>query len=177
MMLPSHNRDAARAPGALGANGHGDGRANGRGDAAEPRHAAPAPRRWAIVELFGHARIAGAISEQAFGGAALVRVDVPEVRHLEEAYIDGQRHDVERVIPAHTRSLGAASIYSIHWVDEGTATVAAHSIRHMPLRPYSLRTVLAAMPEGERQRVLALTAGSAVAGGLDSMEDGDAHPF
>ena len=132
---------------------------------------------WAIVEMFGHQRIAGAIREQAFGGAALVRVDVPEVRHLEEAYTDGQRHDVERVIPAHTRSLGAASIYSIHWVDEGTATLAAHSIRHMPLRPYSLRTVLAAMPEGERQRVLALTAGSAVAGGLDSMEDGDAHPF
>ena len=42
--------------------------------------AAPsAPALWAIVEIFGHTRIAGRISEQSFGGAALVRVDVPPV--------------------------------------------------------------------------------------------------
>jgi hypothetical protein len=124
------------------------------------------------VELFGHARIAGAISEQAFGGAALVRVDVPEVRYTDESYIDGQSAPGEGVIPAHTRSFGAASIYSINWCDEAAALLAAHSIRHQPLRPYSMRNVLASMPDAERQRLLALTAGSTAAAG-----DDDDAPF
>jgi len=128
--------------------------------------------KWAIVELFGHARIAGAVSEQAFGGAALVRVDVPAVSFDEEAYVDGLRTASVHTIPAHTRSFGAASIYSINWCDEATALLAAHGLRHQPLRPYNLRTALAGMPEGERQRVLALTAGTTTALGED-----DDHPF
>ena len=31
---------------------------------------------WAIVELMGHQRIAGKVSEETIGGAALLRVDV-----------------------------------------------------------------------------------------------------
>ena len=129
--------------------------------------------KWAIVELFGHARIAGAVSEQAFGGAALVRVDVPQISFDEESYIDGRRTPNVHTIPAHTRSFGAASIYSINWCDEATALLAAHGIRHQPLRPYNLRTALAGMPEGERQRVLALTAGNTAALG----DDDDVGPF
>ena len=34
--------------------------------------------QWAIVELFGHQRIAGKISEHAVGGCSFVRIDVPE---------------------------------------------------------------------------------------------------
>ena len=41
--------------------------------------------------------------------------------------------------------------------------LAAHSMRHEPLRPYSMRNVLASMPDSERQRLLALTAGSTTA--------------
>ena len=32
---------------------------------------------WAIVELFGHQRIAGLVTEATIGGCAFVRVDVP----------------------------------------------------------------------------------------------------
>lgn len=46
--------------------------------------------------LFGHARIAGRISEQVLCGQSFVRVDVPQVR----------------TIAAHTRSFGADAIYS-----------------------------------------------------------------
>ena len=115
--------------------------------------------KFAVVELFGHQRIAGAISEQAFGGCAMVRVDVPEISVTETVYPDqsGPSERITRTIPGHTRSLGPASIYSINWCDEGAALVAAMSIKHEPMRPYSLRVALAAMPEGERQRVLALT--------------------
>ena len=33
---------------------------------------------WAIVEIMGHKRYAGHVSEQVVGGASFVRVDVPE---------------------------------------------------------------------------------------------------
>lgn len=35
-------------------------------------------RCWAIVELFGHSKIAGEISEQTIAGGPFLRVDVPE---------------------------------------------------------------------------------------------------
>ena len=39
---------------------------------------------YAIVELMGHARIAGKISEQVMFGTALLRVDVPKTSHQAE---------------------------------------------------------------------------------------------
>ena len=33
---------------------------------------------WAVLELFGHQRLAGLVSEVQLGGASFVRVDVPE---------------------------------------------------------------------------------------------------
>lgn len=116
--------------------------------------------RFAVVELFGHQRIAGAVSEHAFGGCAMVRVDVPTITVTETVYPDqsGASERITRTIPGHTRSLGPAAIYSINWCDEAGALVAAMQIKHEPMRPYSLRVALAGMPEGERQRVLALTA-------------------
>lgn len=101
---------------------------------------------YAVVELFGHARIAGAVSEQTFGGSTFVRVDVPEVKVRETDY-DAPRGPegypvVERTIAAHTRSFGPGAIYSINWCDEDTAKLAAHSIRHEPLKPYSAREAL-----------------------------------
>lgn len=33
---------------------------------------------WAILELMGHRRLAGRVSEMTVGGAALIRIDVPE---------------------------------------------------------------------------------------------------
>ena len=32
---------------------------------------------WAVLELFGHQRLAGLVSEVQIGGASFVRVDVP----------------------------------------------------------------------------------------------------
>lgn len=158
-MQPTENRDATQAPAATTV-----------GPSSKPA------QQWAIVELFGHARIAGAITEQAFGGGALVRVDVPAITLHEEIYVDGLRTTGNHTIPAHTRSFGAGAIYSINWCDEAGALVAAYGIRHEPLRPYSLRTALNGMPEGERQRLLALTAGSAVFTGADD-DAGDLAPF
>jgi len=35
---------------------------------------------WAILEIMGHTRIAGRVTEQALGGSALIRVDVPALK-------------------------------------------------------------------------------------------------
>lgn len=104
----------------------------------------PPPSLWAICELFGHQRIAGRVSEQTFGGAQLVRVDVPQVK------LASRMGDAERVIQAHTRSFGPSAIYSINWTDEETATVAAHGIRHEPISAYSVRAALEGMPGGSQ---------------------------
>ena len=103
--------------------------------------------QFAIVELFGHARIAGRISEQTIGGQSFVRIDVPEVRY--DTGLTGG------VIAAHTRSFGAGAIYSINWCDEAAARLAAQAIKHRPINPYSLGDALRDMTAHDRQRLLA----------------------
>ena len=75
---------------------------------------------WAIVELFGHTRIAGHVSEFVIGGASFVRVDVPEVAN----------------VPAFTRLYGPSAIYSISFVDEETARQAVSAIVPRPITIY-----------------------------------------
>ena len=77
---------------------------------------------WCIVELFGHQRIAGKVSEQTIGGGAFVRVDVPAVGD----------------IPAYTRLFGNGAIYAINPVTEEIARAAAASYRAVPVSPYDL---------------------------------------
>lgn len=116
-----------------------------------------AEQQWAIVELFGHQRIAGAVSEQTFGGASFVRVDVPEILVRDRVWRNGEYvsdGEVTEIIPAHTRSFGPKAIYAINWCDKTAATVAANSIRHSPIAPYSLRESLASMGSGARQQLL-----------------------
>lgn len=103
----------------------------------------PKFQQWAIVELFGHSRIAGLLSEQPIGGCSFVRVDVPEL------VVDGQ------TIPAATKLFGQGAIYAISIVDEAAALVAAREIRFQPVSVWSLRRGLECMPADSRQRLLA----------------------
>lgn len=116
------------------------------------------PHSGRILELMGHQRLAGRVTQQAYGGANLIRVDVPEVVTTGTRYQGGAWADTMDVIPAHTRSLGAQAIYSINWVDEAAATLAAHSIRHQPINPYNLKAVLRDVPPEQRAKLLALAA-------------------
>jgi hypothetical protein len=76
--------------------------------------------QWAIVEIFGHSRYAGTISEHTIGGCSFVRVDVPEV--------DGE--------PAFTKLFGNAAIYSITPVSEQICRVVAKQFQSRPLTVY-----------------------------------------
>lgn len=73
-----------------------------------------------IVELFGHQKIAGLVTEQVIAGQGFIRVDVPETH----------RH------PAFTRMFGSGAIYSITPVSEEIAQAAAESIYIEPVQVY-----------------------------------------
>lgn len=119
-------------------------------------HPAQAPQRlFAIVEIFGHQKIAGEVSEQSLAGTGFVRIDVPEVSYVHGAYVDGKHVPQHRTIPAHTRSLGGGAIYGISWCDEAAMLLAAQTIKHQPIKSYELREALQDLPLRDRQMLLA----------------------
>ena len=83
--------------------------------------------QWAIVELFGHQRIAGLVSEDSIGGCTFVRVDVPK---------DGGEGFT------FTRYLGNGAIYAINIVDETIAREAAKRIGSRPVYGYDLPALI-----------------------------------
>jgi hypothetical protein len=78
---------------------------------------------WAIVELFGHNRIAGKCSEQNVAGANMLRIDVPETENN----------------PAFSRLLGHAAIYAINPVTEEVARHWAKMLHCAPLSAWDVR--------------------------------------
>jgi len=75
--------------------------------------------QWAIVEVMGHSRYAGLVTEQSLGGASFIRVDVPE--------IPGDMTSERR--PGFTKLLGAGSIFAITPCTEASARQAAETFR------------------------------------------------
>jgi hypothetical protein len=90
---------------------------------------------WAIVDLFGHTRIAGRVSEHVLGGCSFVRVDVP-------AFDD---------TPEFTELYGQGAIYAIRFVSEEIARGMARSLQKRPVSMYEL-------PEELRQRLQSVPA-------------------
>lgn len=82
---------------------------------------------WAIVELFGHQKIAGRLTEQTIGGCHFIRVDVP-------AFEDS---------PAFTKLYTQGAIYGVTFVGEQIARAAAQSYRVAPVHAYELRDLMA----------------------------------
>jgi len=81
---------------------------------------------WAIVELLGHQKMAGKLSEQVLGGSSFIRVDVPA--------FEGS--------PAFTRLLTDKSIYAINPVTEEVARHMAERIRAQPIQEYDARLMI-----------------------------------
>lgn len=72
---------------------------------------------WAIVELFGHKRMAGHVGEQQVAGGSLVRIDVPATPA-----------DHRPATEAYTKLVGLAAVYGITPVTEEVARRAAREI-------------------------------------------------
>jgi hypothetical protein len=81
---------------------------------------------WGIVELFGHGKISGLLTEQSIAGANMLRVDVPETENQ----------------PAFTRFLNHAAIYAINPVDEITAKSMAERIDSKPIQILDIKEVM-----------------------------------
>lgn len=88
---------------------------------------------WAIIELFGHQRIAGRVTEQAIGGCSFLRVDVPEIPADDVA--------MSPPVAGYTKLYGNGAIYAITIVEEQIARAAAATMRARPVTPYTLRSM------------------------------------
>ena len=80
---------------------------------------------WALVELFGHQRLAGNVSNAEIGGCSFIRVDVPA----------NNEH------PAFTKYLGNGAIYAINIVSEEVCREAAAAYQAAPIQRYELPAI------------------------------------
>lgn len=78
--------------------------------------------QWALVELFGHQKIVGRVTEATLAGGAFLRVDVPAM---------GENK-------AYTRFYGPGAIYSINPVTEEIAMGLLQSYRNEPVSRFDL---------------------------------------
>jgi hypothetical protein len=112
---------------------------------------AKAFEQWCLVEIFGHQKYAGLVTEQQIGGANFVRVDVPETARSKPF----------------TKLFGASAIYSMTPIEEDVARVLAAQYDQRPVSVYEL-------PAEVRQ---AMHAANRIAGSADPPERGAAPVF
>ena len=77
---------------------------------------------WCVVEIFGHQRVAGRVTETTVAGGPFLRVDVPETSDT----------------PAYTRYYSPQAVYSFAPVTEEVARGLAEAIRARPVQVYEL---------------------------------------
>lgn len=79
--------------------------------------------QWCLLEIMGHQRFAGRVTEQTLGGASFLRIDIP-------ALADGQ--------PAFTKLFSASSVYAITPMAEDLVRGVAAELRNVPVSVYDL---------------------------------------
>lgn len=90
---------------------------------------------WALVELFGHQRIAGLVTEAEIAGGKLLRVDVP-------GYTIPGPAGADNAVEPLTRIYGVSAVYCITPVTEETARALAKRIQAAPITPWDARSLL-----------------------------------
>jgi len=108
---------------------------------------------WALIELFGHSRIAGRVTECNLGGAAFLQVDVPETEKN----------------PAFTRILNPSAIYAINPLDEDSARNYAERIDAAPIKSWDVKEF---MEKANKNKMI-----SAAAASDESEDDEDENQF
>jgi hypothetical protein len=93
---------------------------------------------WALVELFGHQKIVGKVTEATMAGGAFLRVDVP-------AFNGSQ---------AFTRFYSPGAVYSINPVSEDVARGLAERYRLEPVSRYELPQLAEKVNEPEPDETL-----------------------
>lgn len=80
---------------------------------------------FALVELFGHTKIAGRISDHAVGSSMFVRIDVPETKTVKQF----------------SRIINPSAIYSITPVSEVICNEMANIFRVEPLNVFEINSI------------------------------------
>jgi len=112
--------------------------------------------QWCLVELFGHTKLAGLVSEQTIGGQSFVRVDVPATSKQQ----------------GFTRLLGNGSIYSMTPMTEELVKAMAEKFQSTPLGVWDLpEEVREAISAG--RKLLTSKAGSIDENEPDEFDMGD----
>lgn len=78
--------------------------------------------QWCVLELFGHVRLAGRVTEASIGGCSFLRCDVPKP--------DGE---IE-----FTRYFGQGAIYSMTPVTEEVARAVGNGTATEPVKPWEM---------------------------------------
>lgn len=78
--------------------------------------------QWAIVDVMGHQRYVGMVTEQVIAGCGFVRVDVPQTSEQAEW----------------TKLIGTGSIYAITPVEKDIAIAMAERLQQKPIAAYEL---------------------------------------
>ena len=78
---------------------------------------------FAIVDLFGHQRIAGKVTEHNMGSSTFIRIDVPETR----------------LQPSFTRFVNPSAVYAINPVTEEVMKEMAASIQNKPIEAWDIQ--------------------------------------
>ncbi len=112
-----------------------------------------------IVDLFGHTKIAGMVSEQDIGGSGFVRVDVPET--------NGQK--------AFTRFFGPGAIYAIQPVDRETGLAAVRAFQVKPIDLWTIQDMIRKLPANSEKADTHWESVEAELEDIDAFEDEDLH--
>lgn len=90
---------------------------------------------WALVELFGHTKIAGKVSEQQIAGSSFVRVDVPKTSTQ----------------PEFTRTFNPSAVYAFNWCTEEMVNMYAERIDEKPVTVYDIREAATLLLNSENE--------------------------
>jgi hypothetical protein len=89
---------------------------------------------WAVVELMGHRKLAGEVSEAVIAGAHMLRIDVPK--------------PPPAITGSTTQFYSASAIYAISPVTEEIARAASRSYQPAPINRWEIPEMHRALPSG-----------------------------
>ena len=95
---------------------------------------------FAVVELFGHTRMSGTVTDSTIGGASFIRIDVPETTKQ----------------PSFTRFVNPSAVYAINPVTKEVMEQMAESITSKPIESWDIKAMqekLLALKEVEPEEV------------------------
>jgi hypothetical protein len=108
---------------------------------------------YALIELFGHSRISGRVTERNIGGASFLQVDVPDTKNN----------------PAFTRFINPSAVYAINPITKEMAEVYAENLSVSPIKSWDVHEFI----EKAKQKQLSKAASdeSDTSDHFDDLED------